>query len=120
MIQSLGLRHGKAPHALHQNKMFEFFPLEANNQLHSLRMALLSKPLFLLSVQVCGNFLLLPLFVDLIIGEAIGPPSPDRSFLHVHIASLMPWRLDNKGNNIHSCKILFLFMKLYVLYIFLY
>ena len=45
----------------------------------------------------CANFLILHLriFAGLIIREAVGPPSPDRPFLQVYVAPLMPWRSDD-------------------------
>ena len=47
------------------------------------------------------NFLLLAfrIFADLIIGEVNSPLLSDRPFFQVDIASLMPQRFDNQGNN---------------------
>ena len=46
----------------------------------------------------------LRIFVDLIIGEEASLWPPDRPFLQVYIASLMPQRSNNQGNNIYENK----------------
>ena len=46
-------------------------------------------------------FLLVRIFADSIIGEAVGPPSPNHPFLQVYIASLMSRRLDDQANYIN-------------------